>query len=65
MATLPPGVAQICLPGALIESKKGCFSVLCGPIWLMLMWMVVRERRSWEEDEEVGDGEGGKLEKVE
>ena len=26
----------------------------------MLRWMVGRERRSWEEDEEeVGDGEGG------
>ena len=47
-------------PGALLESKKGCFSVVCGPIWLMLRWMVGRERRSWEEDEEeVGDGEGG------
>ena len=62
---MPTCGAQICHQGAPLESKKGCFSVLCGPIWLMLMWMVVRERRSWEEDEEVGDGEGGKLEKVE
>ena len=56
---MPPGSAQICHQGALLESKKGCFSVVCGTICLILRWMVGRESMSWEGDkEEIGDGEG-------
>ena len=51
--------AQICHKGVLLESKKGCFSSVCGPMSLILRRMVRKQRRSWEEDEwEVVDVEG-------
>ena len=40
MATLPPSGAEICPQGASLECRRCFFSAVCGPIWLILSWMV-------------------------
>ena len=40
IATLPSGGAQICHQGALLNCKRCFSSAICGPIWLILGWVV-------------------------
>ena len=40
MATLPQGGALIVHQVALLEGKEGYISAVCGPIWLILGWVV-------------------------
>ena len=37
---MPPGGAKIGHQGALLEGKMCFFSAVCGPIWLIIWWMV-------------------------